>query len=88
MIPRVHSSSQSFLQGQQRGCFSYVGRRGGRQVLNLDRTHPVGIGCFRQGAVAHEMFHALGFFHTQSRMDRDEYVSIHWDNIIEGKFTL
>ncbi len=28
--------------------------------------------------------HALGIFHEQSRADRDAFVRVHWDNIIEG----
>lgn len=31
------------------------------------------------------IFEALGFYHMQSAYDRDEYVKIQWDHIIEGR---
>ena len=31
--------------------------------------------------VLHELLHAFGIGHTQMRPDRDDYVTINWDNI-------
>ncbi|VDO95328.1 unnamed protein product [Heligmosomoides polygyrus] len=33
------------------------------------------------GTVTHEIAHSLGFYHTQSRYDRNDYVSVDMDNI-------
>uniref|UniRef100_A0A1I7X098 Metalloendopeptidase n=1 Tax=Heterorhabditis bacteriophora TaxID=37862 RepID=A0A1I7X098_HETBA len=52
------------------GCYSSVGMIGGEQTLSL------GSGCEVIGTVAHEFTHALGFWHTQMRYDRDSHVTI------------
>ncbi|XP_026202020.1 meprin A subunit beta-like isoform X2 [Anabas testudineus] len=62
------------------GCFSSVGnQRVGKQQLSI------GSNCDRLGTVEHEFLHALGFWHEQSRADRDDYVDIMWDQIEPDK---
>jgi hypothetical protein len=53
---------------------SFVGMVGGQQTLTIASWDNAII-------IAHEIKHALGFVHEQSRPDRDQYVVIHTDNI-------
>ena len=32
----------------------------------------------------HEMMHALGAYHEQSRADRDDYITINIENVYDG----
>ena len=34
--------------------------------------------------VLHEMFHTMGFWHEQTRIDRDAFVTVDWSNIMPG----
>ncbi|KAJ7394077.1 hypothetical protein OS493_003751 [Desmophyllum pertusum] len=61
------------------GCSATVGYQGYQQYISLAP------GCWHMGTVAHEIGHALGFFHEQSRPDRDKYVRVMWYNIQEGQ---
>ncbi|XP_071974933.1 embryonic protein UVS.2-like [Engystomops pustulosus] len=58
------------------GCWSYIGRQRGAQQLSLDTS------CVARGTIQHELNHALGFYHEQSRSDRDNYVAILSENIL------
>lgn len=60
------------------GCASWVGRRGGEQAIW------VAANC-TSGSVLHEIGHALGLEHEHTRPDRDQYITIHWDNIDPDK---
>ena len=64
------------------GCWSYVGRQNktGEQEVSIEIP-----GCLTNAIVAHEFMHALGFWHEQSRPDRDEFVEVLYENIQTGK---
>ena len=57
------------------GCYSFVGKTGGEQELSL------GNGCHFLSTMIHEFGHALSMLHTQSRNDRNDFVTIQFDNI-------
>ncbi|CAF0972930.1 unnamed protein product [Rotaria sordida] len=64
------------------GCWSYMGRTktSGSQDLSLQNP-----GCVSQSIIIHELLHAVGFAHEQTRSDRDTYVTINYNNIQAGK---
>ncbi|CAG7825374.1 unnamed protein product, partial [Allacma fusca] len=70
-----------YINWEKKGCSSFVGKIGGKQLLNLEAPH-----CFsNRNIIVHELLHVLGFHHEQSRWDRDEYVGINWWNIEDGR---
>lgn len=76
LIPRGSQKDYvHFITGD--GCWSRVGRVGGHQKIN--------IGACGFGSIVHEILHAAGLWHEQSRSDRDDNIQVLWDNIESGK---
>lgn len=78
-LPRQNNEPDFIRIEALRGCFSYIGRIGGEQLLSL------GDGCEFRGTIAHELLHAVGFYHHQNRSDRDDFLEILWENVARGK---
>lgn len=51
-------------------------------MLSLARS-----GCLYHGTVQHELLHALGFNHEQTRSDRDKHIRVLLQNVHSGKRT-
>ncbi|XP_066914753.1 astacin-like metalloprotease toxin 1 [Clytia hemisphaerica] len=66
-----------FFKGS--GCFSGVGYFPGSGKHSVS----IGPGCSSKGVVIHEIGHRIGIYHEQGRVDRDKYINIHYENIVE-----
>ncbi|KAL4661067.1 meprin A subunit alpha-like [Arapaima gigas] len=76
---KPYSGEKSFIKFEKLdGCWSMVGDQHTGQQLSL------GEGCDYKGTIMHELLHALGFYHEQSRTDRDDYVDIWWNQVLPG----
>ncbi|GAA4279377.1 M12 family metallopeptidase [Aquimarina mytili] len=63
---------------ESNGCSSFLGMIGGRQEIKINSEF-----C-KSGTILHELLHALGIFHEQSRPDRNQYININYSNIRPG----
>jgi len=74
--PRTSTRQTTYLSfWKGRGCSSPVGYGRGKRSISLAS------GCWRKGTVIHEIGHSIGLYHEQSRLDRDRYIEILWNNI-------
>lgn len=80
-VQRTNQSNYvEFIFGSSTGAdgWAHIGYQGGKQTISLDQYISV-------GSVIHEMGHTVGLYHEHARKDRDQYVSIQWNNIQDGQ---
>jgi hypothetical protein len=78
--PREASDTSYFKIQYGNGCSAIVGHYPNYvSTMTLQQN-----GCFHSHIIQHELLHVLGFYHEQSRPDRDDFLSINLANVQEN----
>ena len=81
---KKQNTEKSYLKINNGGsCDSLIGKLKieRSQIVNLDRLN-----CMNQATIAHELVHALGFDQEHNRPDRDDWIEINFNNVIDEVF--
>jgi len=72
-------------------CFASLGYKKKASMEDSKQRHHVSLGdnCFVMGTyfLVHEFMHVLGFPHEHNRPDRDDHITVNWDNLLDDKYT-
>ncbi|HQU84207.1 MAG TPA: M12 family metallopeptidase [Pyrinomonadaceae bacterium] len=74
----IRDSNNNCVDGSQNS--SPVGMRGTQNIINITSW----TGTSSQAIIMHELLHTLGFYHEQSRADRNTFVTINCNNVQGG----
>ncbi|EDO33955.1 predicted protein, partial [Nematostella vectensis] len=66
----------SFFRGQ--GCWGHLGH-----TANYKSQISIGDNCDFQYVMSHEIGHSVGFWHEHNRPDRDNYIQVLWENVVD-----
>ncbi|KAF7635918.1 Metalloendopeptidase [Meloidogyne graminicola] len=77
-VPKTSSDVDYIEIAKIDGCFADFSKVGGRQQVSLVDE------CIEYPTIIHEFMHVIGFIHEHQREDRDGFVRILWDNVING----
>ena len=68
-----HENQCNSMVGQQSNWYNWVGVSSRQRIRLADWC--------KLGSIVHEIGHAIGWYHEQSRPDRDQYLTIDWSKI-------
>jgi hypothetical protein len=79
--PREATDKTYFKIQYGNGCSAHVG-----YITQIQSTMTLQQnGCFYSHIIQHELLHVAGFYHEQSRPDRDDYLQINLQNVEAGQ---
>ncbi|CAF1447452.1 unnamed protein product [Adineta ricciae] len=79
LLPKISTDKHFTTIKTGGGCASTVG-----QNWYSTKELTLANGCIHEQTILHELLHTLGFWHEQSRPDRDNYVTIQYANVQPG----
>ena len=79
LVGRTNQSNYiKFVQTNKDASSSAVGKQGGMQEIKLGKE-------YTKRTAIHEIGHAIGLRHEHQRPDRDNYVKVYIDRVIDGR---